>query len=467
MQKNILKKTLITLAVILGQLSSSQCFKEFSPSKTGRYTAGIKTDGTLWTWGEKGYGGLGNNTQSAAYFPEQITSDTWKNFSLGRYHTLAIKTDGTLWAWGLNNYGQVGNGTNVNQFAPVQIGTGNDWSFVMTGEYSSFAIKTNGELWAWGNNSSYGLGLGNKTDVLVPTRVGTDIDWKKLSSGGSHTIALKNNGSIWGWGLNSSGQVGAGNTSVKTPIQIGTDTNWRDISAGYISSYGIKNDNTIWAWGDNYGGQIGNGGWGAQIYTPIQVGTDNNWKSVKSGGYHVVALKYDNTLWGWGSNGLSQLAGYHGTLNYKTPIRIGLDSDWKNIYPGYAATYAEKNNNTMWVTGDQCCGEFGSNFSSGKHYPLTIISGYCAESVLATSDLPKKNDIIAFYPNPVKDMLNISLDSKIEGVEVYEMNGKKIKDYTDVNNFQLKVSFSELLPAAYIVKIKTKNEVRTVKIVKE
>ena len=64
-------------------------------------------------------------------------------------------------------------------------------------------------------------------------------------------------------------------------------------------------------------------------------------------------------------------------------------------------------------------------------------------------------------------MLNISLDSKIEGVEVYEMNGKKIKDYTDVNNFQLKVSFSELLPAAYIVKIKTKNEVRTVKIVKE
>ncbi|AZB26237.1 T9SS C-terminal target domain-containing protein [Chryseobacterium bernardetii] len=460
-----MKKTLITLTVILGQLSSSQCFKEFSPSKTGRYTAGIKTDGTLWTWGEAGYGALGNNLQASS--PTQITSYTWKNFSLGRHHTLAVKSDGTLWAWGLNNYKQLGNGTNVNQSVPAQIGTDSDWGSVMTGEYSSFAIKINGELWAWGNNASYGLGLGHKNEVSVPTRVGTDTDWKKLSSGGSHTIALKNNGSIWGWGLNASGQVGAGNTFVKTPIQIGTDTNWKDISVGYKSSFGIKNNNTIWAWGDNYGGQLGNGGLGALSYTPIQVGSDNNWKIIKAGGYQVVALKYDNTLWGWGSNGLSELGGYHGTLNYKTPIRIGLDSDWKNIYPGYAATYAEKNDNTMWVTGDQCCGEFGSNFSSGKHYPLAIISGYCAESVLATSDLPKKNDIMAFYPNPVKNMLNISLDSKIEGVEVYEMSGKKIKDYTNVNNFQLKVSFSELLPAIYIVKIKTKNEVKTVKIVKE
>jgi len=64
-------------------------------------------------------------------------------------------------------------------------------------------------------------------------------------------------------------------------------------------------------------------------------------------------------------------------------------------------------------------------------------------------------------------MLTISLDSKIEGVEVYEMSGKKIKDYADVNSFQLKISFSELLHATYIVKIKTKNKVKTVEIIKE
>jgi len=467
LQKNILKKTLITLTAILGQLYSSQCFKEFSPSKIGRYTAGIKSDGTLWTWGENSDGGLGNNTPNSSYFPKQISSDTWKSFSLGRYHTLAIKSDGTLWAWGLNNYGQVGDGTNTKKLAPVQIGTGTNWIFVMASEYSSFAINENGELWAWGNNANYTLGLGDGADRKVPNRLGTDTDWKKLSGGGSHVIALKNNGSIWGWGSNSAGQVGTGNTFVKIPKQIGTDTNWRDISVGYISSYGIKNDNTIWAWGDNYGGQIGNGGWGAQIYAPIQVGTDNNWKSVKAGSYQVVALKYDNTLWGWGSNGLSQLGGYHGTPSYKTPVRIGLDSDWKNIYPGYAATYAEKNDNTMWVTGDQCCGEFGSNFSSGKHYPLAIVSGYCADSVLGTADLPKKENAISFYPNPVRDVLTISLDSTIEKVEVFEMSGKKIRDYIDVNNFHLKVNFSEILSGTYMVKIKTRNEEKTVKIIKE
>ena len=50
----------------------------------------------------------------------------------GDSHVLAIKTDGTLWGWGNNVNGGLGiaNTNGVNYDTPVQIGTDNDWAFV-------------------------------------------------------------------------------------------------------------------------------------------------------------------------------------------------------------------------------------------------------------------------------------------------------------------------------------------------
>lgn len=33
----------------------------------------------------------------------------WSAVSAGDYHSIAIKSDGTIWAWGDNEYGQLGN----------------------------------------------------------------------------------------------------------------------------------------------------------------------------------------------------------------------------------------------------------------------------------------------------------------------------------------------------------------------
>ena len=62
--------------------------------------AGIKTDGTLWTWGGNNLGTLGNNTMVDSNVPIQIGTDTnWKTLEVGQAHIIALKTDGTLWGW--------------------------------------------------------------------------------------------------------------------------------------------------------------------------------------------------------------------------------------------------------------------------------------------------------------------------------------------------------------------------------
>ena len=56
------------------------------------YTAAIKTDGTLWLWGQNGNGQLGDNTLSTKYSPVQTVSGgtNWKQVAGGSYYTAAI-----------------------------------------------------------------------------------------------------------------------------------------------------------------------------------------------------------------------------------------------------------------------------------------------------------------------------------------------------------------------------------------
>ena len=84
---------------------------------------------------------------------------------MGR-HTMAIRTDGSLWAWGNNEYGQLGDGTTINRFEPVKIME--DVAFVSTNGFSTMAIRADGSLWAWGDNSDGQLGDGTRTHFHMP-----------------------------------------------------------------------------------------------------------------------------------------------------------------------------------------------------------------------------------------------------------------------------------------------------------
>ena len=97
-------------------------------------TYGIKTNGTLWAWGRNNFSGIkllgvGNTFNSQYDAPIQIgTDNNWIDISSRGLHSIAIKTDGTLWAWGDNLYGQLGDGTSTTRNVPVSISCPNTLS---------------------------------------------------------------------------------------------------------------------------------------------------------------------------------------------------------------------------------------------------------------------------------------------------------------------------------------------------
>ena len=144
-------------------------------SAGGNHTIAIKTDGSLWAWGANSKGQLGNGTNTNELTPVQIvTATNWASIraSFGAY-TLAIKTDGSLWAWGDNTWGTLGDGTTTNRNSPVQIGTANNWAGVSAGAGAQHTIakKTDGTLWAWGSNFYGRLGDGTTTNRNSPVQI--------------------------------------------------------------------------------------------------------------------------------------------------------------------------------------------------------------------------------------------------------------------------------------------------------
>ena len=158
------------------------------------------TTGSLWAWGAGNEGVLGDNTTQPKSSPVQTVAGgtNWKEvsiFGLGAGPSVGIKTDGTLWTWGRNSEGQLGNNATIERSSPIQtVAAGTNWkqvsastSFVHCG-----AIKTDGTLWTWGRNDYGQLGDNTITNRSSPIQtIAGGTNWKQVSSGGYHIMAIR------------------------------------------------------------------------------------------------------------------------------------------------------------------------------------------------------------------------------------------------------------------------------------
>lgn len=322
----------------LRQVATHVAFMSMGPAGTSSI---ILADGTLWTSGDHAYGQLGIATMTKRPIPVVIGNGfvSIARSPSGRV-ALAIKSDGSLWVWGeTSSYIP----SIPSSSTPMRLGGDTGFVAVAAGSGFYLALKSDGSLWGMGSNQWGSLGLGTSTSFAFElTLIGQRF--AQIAAGSNFAAGIKSDGTLWMWGANEAGQLGVVATEIcgsppytkacaSRPTLVGQ--NFASIALGTYSAIGIKEGGTAWGWGDNSAGQLGvmttdrckEGAYStgrdvidgfACAKSPMQLGS--GFTKLASGDMHSLGLKADGALWSWGT-------GYLGDGNQfsiaKPPSKIG------------------------------------------------------------------------------------------------------------------------------------------------
>ncbi|HVR83498.1 MAG TPA: RCC1 repeat-containing protein, partial [Planctomycetota bacterium] len=407
----------------------------------------LLSDGTVWSWGDNTLGQLGQGTSSTSPVstPAEVMNLTSViDLSAGASQSMAIRKDGSVWVWGNNGSGQLGIAggaavlTQATQVPSLSSAIG-----IAAAASTCYAVRNDGSALSWGYNGNGECGLGTQSLVVgTPTVIpglssvsamaggwaqalalqddgtvqswGQDV-WGQLGNGlgvnydlpievpnltsviavapsFTHTVALRGDGSIWTWGDNSNGQLGNGAVtpnSTSTPFMVPGLAGMTAVCASQYNSYAVRNDGTIWAWGGNSNGELGQGSGSAPVPSPVQVqGLTGVFTAVAAGSAHVIALRSDGTVWGWGANsgGLLGLGSASPATVY-IPVQVPGLTGITTIKAGILHTLALKNDGTVWAWGDNTNGQVGNGTAPNTPVlsPQQVLTG--ATELAAFSEL--------------------------------------------------------------------------------
>jgi ELWxxDGT repeat protein len=428
------------------------------------FSAALCEDGTVRAWGDNGTGSLGTGNNIYYNYPAKVVDLTdIIDISSGLYHTVALKKDGTVWAWGDNYHGQCGNGTfSLNGYkTPVQVIGLSDIITVAAGENHNLALKKDGTVWAWGENDAGQLGDGTTTKSSFAKKVNGISGMTAIAGGMSFSIALKGDGTVWSWGLNYNGQLGDGTkTNRHTPVQVQGLTGIISIAAAKLSHVlALKNDKTVWGWGANSRGQLGNGSTAPEVKLPVQMNISGV-NAVSTGATFSLMLKNDGTLWGCGYNSFDGTLGINtSNSEHHNPIQVSNITGVKAMSAGTAHSLAVLNDGSVWAWGRNNFGQIGDETDATRLAPV-IVEKMC--KVVPGLEEPQKiASGLNIYPNPSSGKFTIKVqDDKRQisnaKVLVYNVIGETVYQSTEQTLDEAKIDLGYQPRGIYFYKITSK-----------
>lgn len=260
-------------------------------------------------FGQLGNGELNNPDWPAPRIREVVNLSNVVQVSGGQFHSIALKSDGTVWAWGRNDLGQLGQG-NGSTYPPqaIQVPFLSDIVAISAAGSHNMALKGDGTVWLWGANDNSQLGNAAPPDVgawgspvMFPANQLKCV--VAIAAGYTTSFALKADGTVVGWGREFYGEFGNGPGLIvtKNPVPVAQLSQVRDIVCGNHHVLAVREDGTVWGWGRNIEGELGDGTFD-QRDTPIQVPGLTGVTRVRAGVYHSLAIAAGGTAWAWGLN---------------------------------------------------------------------------------------------------------------------------------------------------------------------
>jgi len=221
--------------------------------------------------------------------------------------------------------------------------------------------------------------------------------------------------------------------------------------------------------------------------TTLNAGTGNNWSmgTNASVGFPTNALRYvwngTNAANAWFfTNVVTLTAGQEYSISYDYGNDSTFWTEKLRVAYGTAATVAgmvtelanhptinqavlQSNTEvfTPTVTGDYY---FGFNVYSAADQNNLYVDNINIQVSLNAGSFD--NNTFSAYPNPVKDMLNLSFTQNISDVTVFNLLGQKVLS-VNMNASKGQVDMSNLSSGTYLVKVNTENAVKTIKVIKQ
>jgi alpha-tubulin suppressor-like RCC1 family protein len=313
--------------------------------------------------------GTGSTTDSSVPALAQSPGGSWLTIAACENYTLGLRTDGTVWSWGSNAQAQLGDGTTADHASPTQIQALTDIVAIAAGDSSAYAVSRTGAVFAWGDNSAGQLGNGSVVASRQPIPVPGLTGVTSVAAGDGWAVAVRGDGTATSWGYNLRGNLGNGAPGGyrATPGPVVGLTGAVAVAGAGNDTYALLADGTVRAWGANNTGQLGDGFTGDSAVPRAVYGLTGVTALAASvlGGY---ALRADGTVSGWGGSDNYRL----GNNEYDNPRYIPVTIPVTGVVAiaaGYASGYALTAAGTIVDWGQDATGELGDGHPSEQGSP--------------------------------------------------------------------------------------------------
>jgi alpha-tubulin suppressor-like RCC1 family protein len=278
----------------------------------------------------------------------------------------------------------------IPEFKATQVSASDLWSA---------ALMEDGSVWAWGANNASQLGTPSSTTYLstVALEVPLPPPLLAISAGFEFCLALAADGTVWGWGDDGNSELGDGGASVPVshPVHVPGLSSVVAISAGHSHVLALKSDGTVWGWGANNDGQIGTGTTGTQVNSPTQILGLTQAVAVSAGKNHSLALLSNGTVWAWGYNADGELGNGTTGSPVTSPVQVANLTGITSISAGGAHSLAVDSNGQVWAWGSNTLGQLGTGAvtpGGGSRVQVAGISGIVTVSAGENHSLAAGSD---------------------------------------------------------------------------
>ncbi|TAE83661.1 MAG: prepilin-type N-terminal cleavage/methylation domain-containing protein [Alphaproteobacteria bacterium] len=307
---------------------------------------------------------------SSPSFVRERTNGSWRTLAPSGYSSMcAITQAGGARCWGEVKrdgfdklYSIIGNAYNgtgasytadVNSIAPHD----NNWRNIAVGMYTGCGLRSDGAVcWGMGGDMSSSTPGHNEAFEANVGALGRNMHENSSVSVPTNPPSLDND--QLGWEMIT---TGGGCTNCSTPDTVHV----RPVSCG------IKKGRA-YCWGSGSSGQLGNGTW-SNSTVPVQVGSESDWRYIRTSGTAVCGIRGTGRLFCWGRNGSGQVgdgnsdgtttvfAPSHADVNIPKEVRIAgaTFDDWTFVATGTHVTCGIRGSGLLY-----CWGQNRNNFMS-------------------------------------------------------------------------------------------------------